>query len=125
MWWRKPAKDSEQPYFEKLEARILYSADLGAGLLGVTPDAPQEEQRLLDASGEYVAPPSSQTATGIPLSFEANVGQTAAPVDFQARGSGYEVFLAGGDATIVLEQGEDSEHLLRPGMSVKPTVFTK
>ncbi len=26
---------------------------------------------------------------------------------------------------IVLEKGEDAEHLLRPGMSVKPTIFTK
>ena len=26
---------------------------------------------------------------------------------------------------IVLDQGQDPEHLLRPGMSVVPTVFTK
>src|SRR3979490_2231879 len=101
-WWRKQRpKEIEQPYFEKLEPRILYSADLSAGLLGATPGAQQEEQRLVDASGEYIAPQIAQALTAIPLSFEANMGQTDAPVDFQARGSGYEVFLAGGDATIV------------------------
>ena len=112
-WWRKQQhKESEQPYFEKLEPRILYSADLGAGLLAATPGAQQEEQRLLDASGEYIAPRTAETLTAVPLSFEANVGQTDAQVDFQARGSGYEVFLARGDATIVLEQG-DGGHVVK------------
>ena len=42
----------------------------------------------------------------LPLSFEANVGQTGAAVDFMARGKGYALFLtAGGGATFVLAEG--------------------
>ena len=42
----------------------------------------------------------------LPLSFEANVGQTDASVDFVARGTGYALFLtAGGGATFVLARG--------------------
>ena len=42
----------------------------------------------------------------LPLSFEANAGQTDASVDFVARGKGYSLFLtAGGGATFVLAQG--------------------
>src|SRR3990170_1873482 len=38
----------------------------------------------------------------LPLSFEANVGQTDAQVDFLARGSGYTMFLTRGDAVLAL-----------------------
>ena len=42
----------------------------------------------------------------LPLSFESNVGQTDAAVDFVARGTGYALFLtAGGGATFVLARG--------------------
>ena len=42
----------------------------------------------------------------LPLSFESNVGQTDASVDFVARGKGYSLFLtAGGGATFVLARG--------------------
>ena len=42
----------------------------------------------------------------LPLSFEANVGQTDASVDFMARGTGYALYLtAGGGATFVLARG--------------------
>jgi hypothetical protein len=40
----------------------------------------------------------------IPLSFEANSGQTDARVKFLARGAGYTVFLTDRDATLRLEQ---------------------
>src|SRR5580658_7186497 len=39
----------------------------------------------------------------IPLSFEANSGQTDARVKFLARGAGYTVFLTDRDATLRLE----------------------
>src|SRR5262245_33761288 len=48
-----------------------------------------------------------------PLAFEANRGQTAAEVDFLARGDGYTLFLAGGEATFVFgrpreEKGQET-----------------
>ena len=40
------------------------------------------------------------------LSFEMNRGQTDPRVDFLARGSGYTLFLSGGDATLALRSGD-------------------
>ena len=53
------------------------------------------------------APPAASIAA-LPLAFEQNVGQTDAAVDFLARGSGYTVFLAGGDAVLSLKHGPTS-----------------
>jgi hypothetical protein len=67
-------------------------------------------------SAETAAPQLSQDAevavASPPLAFERNDGQTDAQVDFLARGSGYAVWLAGGDAVIALE-GEETGHVLR------------
>ena len=41
----------------------------------------------------------------LPLSFEANQGQTDAPVNFLSRGSGYTLFLTPGAAVLDLQQG--------------------
>ena len=41
-----------------------------------------------------------------PLAFETNTGQTDTQVDYLSRGSGYSVFLCGGDAVLVLQGGE-------------------
>ena len=48
---------------------------------------------------------------GLPLGFEKNKGQTDDQVDFLARGSGYTVFLTGGDAVLRLGSGESSSVL--------------
>lgn len=40
----------------------------------------------------------------LPLSFEINQGQAEAPVDFLSRGSGYSLFLSGGEATLTLQR---------------------
>ena len=40
----------------------------------------------------------------LPLSFEANVGQVAQPVEFISRGSGYTLFLTGSEAVIALHR---------------------
>jgi hypothetical protein len=55
-------------------------------------------------AGEESARAKVDRAYGrLPLSFESNVGQTDASVDFVARGKGYALFLtAGGGATFVL-----------------------
>src|ERR1043166_3238362 len=45
----------------------------------------------------------------VPLAFEANAGQTDQAVDFLARGSGYGVFLTGGNAVLQLGSGATSQ----------------
>ena len=50
--------------------------------------------------------------TPVPLSFEQNLGQTDDQVDFLARGSGYSVFLTGGDAVLSLGDA-DQGHVVR------------
>ncbi|MGI8550401.1 MAG: hypothetical protein ACR2PL_06315 [Dehalococcoidia bacterium] len=51
----------------------------------------------------------AQDAYGhLPLSFEVNEGQTDGSVDFLARGSGYSLFLSGGEATLALRAGVSS-----------------
>ena len=45
----------------------------------------------------------------LPLSFEANHGQTAPSVQFLARGAGYSLFLAGNEAVFVLRRGEGGD----------------
>src|SRR4051794_29052451 len=44
---------------------------------------------------------------GLPQSFEPNRGQTDPRVDFVSHGRGYSLFLAGGDATLLLTRGEN------------------
>ncbi len=45
----------------------------------------------------------------LPLSFEANRGQTDARVQFLARGEGFTLFLAGDQAILKLQSGKSSE----------------
>jgi hypothetical protein len=46
----------------------------------------------------------------LPLSFEANVGQTDSQVDFLSRGSGYSLFLTPQGAVLSLSQGDKKEN---------------
>ncbi|MGI8549818.1 MAG: SBBP repeat-containing protein, partial [Dehalococcoidia bacterium] len=58
--------------------------------------------------GEAMAKAHVEAAYGsLPLSFEINEGQTDASVDFLTRGSGYSLFLSGGEATLALRTGSD------------------
>jgi hypothetical protein len=45
----------------------------------------------------------------LPMSFEKNVGQNRAGADFIARGSGYSVFLAPGEAVLALKKQRQSD----------------
>jgi hypothetical protein len=45
-----------------------------------------------------------QKALSLPLSFEPNQGQSAAPVKFMAHGSGYGLFLTAGEAVLQLQR---------------------
>src|SRR5437879_3904964 len=54
-----------------------------------------------------------QNYAKLPLSFEANVGQTDASVQFLARAPGYGLYLTGTEAVMVL----------KPAVDVRPTVL--
>src|SRR4051812_29309422 len=94
------------PVAELMEPRLLYSADLAAGLVLGADTQAANEQRTLDASGEYAAADTTASAlatyaqTG--LRFEQNVGQGGAGAEFVAGGSGYGIALAGGNADLTL-----------------------
>ncbi|MBC7378289.1 MAG: SBBP repeat-containing protein, partial [Burkholderiaceae bacterium] len=133
MWWSRQPKTrtrrlpAQRPVAEVMEPRILYSADIAAGLVLGADVQDTAQQRTLDANGEYVqAGVSATTATATAsepvaatttspvavayaaseLHFEANVGQAAAAVDFLARGSGYDIALSHGSAQLSLTAGE-------------------
>ena len=61
--------------------------------VGVSPD-PASGSRLVAAYGK------------LPLSFEANQGQTDAEVKFLSRGPGYTLFLTGNEAVLALNKAE-------------------
>jgi len=50
-----------------------------------------------------------KTYGSLPMSFEKNVGQGRAGVDFMARGSGYSVFLASGEAVLTMRERSSQE----------------
>ena len=53
----------------------------------------------------------------VPLSFEANHGQTDSRVKFLARGQGYTLFLTGHDAVLVLSSGMSGRKAKQPASS--------
>ena len=55
---------------------------------------------------------TSQAYGKLPIHFEPNMGQTAANVDYVARGNGYSLFLTPGEATLSLLNKTDSD---KPG----------
>jgi Bacterial Ig-like domain (group 3)/Beta-propeller repeat len=68
------------------------------------------EARLLLASGAALTTPDAAALAGIgaaygqlPMSFEANQGQTASQVGFLSRGSGYSLFLTPDQAVLSLQ----------------------
>src|SRR5260221_3770843 len=61
-----------------------------------------------------------ETYGKLPLSFEANAGQTSDEVQFLSRGSGYVLFLTkGGEATLVLKDSAGKEKPKRPADALK------
>jgi hypothetical protein len=61
---------------------------------------------VLEALEDRTVPSGASLASygELPLSFEVNRGQTAAPVNYLARGSGYTLFLSATQATLGLTQ---------------------
>ncbi|MGC2725239.1 MAG: hypothetical protein WA224_14830, partial [Candidatus Acidiferrales bacterium] len=58
---------------------------------------PKAQAKILDQYGK------------LPLSFEANYGQTDSKVDFLSRGHGYSIFLTGKEVVIALKAGRSLE----------------
>ena len=56
---------------------------------------------------------SAPQLVDVPLGFEPNLGQTDSQVEYLAQGSGYNVFLTGGDAVIALQQANGSGQVVR------------
>ena len=54
------------------------------------------------ADGGAAPAPSIDALGSLPLGFAPNVGQADPRVDFLARGAGYGIFLAGGEAVLDL-----------------------
>jgi hypothetical protein len=59
----------------------------------------------------------SSSYAQLPLSFEANHGQTDSRVKFLARGQGYTLFLTGHDAVLVLSSGMSDRKAKQPASS--------
>ncbi len=81
---------------------------------------------LRGSSAEMVSAVSKQRVVAaygrLPLSFEANRGQTAAQVKFLSRGSGYSLFLTGTETVLALSRGHDSERARRTGLAPRSRV---
>jgi hypothetical protein len=99
-----------------LPALVLSSlaALLAAPLMSNRRPAP--EPPAADAPKQAHLERARETYGRIPLSFEANRGQTDASVNFLARGAGYALFLKPAEATLVLrDEGRAAEHPSRAG----------
>ena len=92
---RKQKSASKLRFIECLETRrCMSAAPFDASL--APPDAATQAQ-------------ISQAYGQLPLSFEANQGQTDAQVDFLSRGSGYTLFLTPAEAVLSLNTGESDD----------------
>src|SRR4051812_24524907 len=125
---RTARTERKVPVAEAMEPRLLYSADIAAGLaLAATVDTGVEQRTLTD-SGEYAANDASTSSStssssvqaayaALNLSFEANEGQAGEGVDYVARGSGYGIALANGNAalTLLTDAGEKAIGLTLAG----------
>ena len=74
---------------------------------GAWPRIPDQGRRPLRASGGFASQTHSLKSYGqLPLSFEANRGQTDSQVKFLSRGRGYTVFLTSTEAVLALKKPE-------------------
>ena len=58
----------------------------------------------------------------LPLSFEANHGQTDSEVKFLSRGNGYSLFLTSTEAVLALNQSPAREQGINPSRDSSPSV---
>jgi len=67
----------------------------------------------------------SETYGKLPLSFEANAGQTDAKVKFLSRGSGYSLFLTDSEAVLTLTKNSKSTALAAKNAASSPKPNTQ
>jgi len=83
-----------------------------------------ETRRLLSAIGS-ASPPVLDAYAHNPLSFEPNMGQTAAQVQFLARGQGYALYLTPDEAVLSLQKSSGSSSpTATPAASPAPAVLS-
>jgi membrane-bound inhibitor of C-type lysozyme len=106
-----------------LLANALAAAVVVSCWLGTNVGSVQEDRGPLQAVGQPPAVPSGSMAriqqnyAKLPVSFEANTGQTDASVQFLARLWGYSVYLTGTEAVVVLKQGSAVRKSDRSGLA--------
>jgi hypothetical protein len=93
-----------------------------AGLFSLERSSPSERSPGIPAPDALPSRSAStewvqDTYAKLPLSFEANVGQTDAQVDFLAHGSGYTLFLSQGDAVLALRARAPSPAKTQTGLA--------
>lgn len=110
---RSPSRNDTIFTLESLESRVLLAADLAAAATQVIEPMPTEPQPaavfLLDRETGTNGSVVQERAYGnLPLSFEANMGQSDSEVSYLARGDGYSLFLTGDGAMLSLQQEDGS-----------------
>src|SRR5207249_1242183 len=97
---RKQMKTITKPIYPLLTVFTLACFALSPTVRGATPEPSKP--------GEATDMQVSETYGKIPLSFEANNGQTDPQVKFLSRGNGYSLFLTGKEAVFALTKVEKS-----------------
>ena len=65
-----------------------------------------------------------KTYSKLPMRFEKNAGQTRSGVDFVARGSGYSVLLASGEAVLMVKTHKPLDRIIEPNSRHDESVAT-
>src|SRR5271155_1961231 len=94
LWWRRRKPGRKQPQ------KASRASDPWAGRW--RPMLEALENRTLPSAASPISAPIAQAYGQIPLSFEANQGQTASQVQFLSHGSGYTLFLTSQEAVLSL-----------------------
>jgi hypothetical protein len=89
-------------------ARLVAAALLASlALLGGSPPARLHLPAVFGAARSVSSATIARDYASLPQSFEPNRGQADPRVDFLSRGRGFSLFLAGGDATLLLSRQAD------------------
>ena len=101
-----------------LRRALLLVGLVAVGGLGVAPwlcEAASEPAQQPSVEPPEAPKPQLFEAYGsLPMSFEANRGQTDPQVRFLSRGSGYTLFLSSSEAVLVLQKSEEESSAASP-----------
>ncbi len=90
---------------------IVCLATIFAGVIFVTAHGDEPENAPSAESKAKI----SERLSKLPMSFELNKGQTAAPVKYLSRGLGYQLFLTGNEAVLKLQKPHEPDSNVREG----------